>query len=177
MVDQYQQPMQDYTSQLADLLPPTAAQRIQTQAQKLSQSGVDTGISQRLSQLEFLYHGLDVAQVARECASQVPAAAQTWYGLYERFQGDWINQAIANLPSQDPWQRKARTSLKQEFEASLAQLTQAVMSSDQNQAWEQHHQDEIERCLNLFSELQTNSNINLAMLSVAVREIAKLKAN
>mgnify|MGYP003385215932 FL=1 len=177
MVDQYQLPMQDYTAQLAGLLPSAAAERIQAQAQHLTQSGLDADISQRLSQLEFLYHGLDVAQVARQCASQVPIAAQIWYSLYERFQGDWINQAIANLPSQDQWQRKARASLKQEFEASLAQLTQAVMSSDKSQAWEQRNQEVIERCLNLFSELQANSNINLAMLSVAVREIAKLKAS
>jgi glutamate dehydrogenase len=124
-----------------------------------------------------LYHGLDVAQVASQCDTKVITAAQTWYGLYERFQGDWLNQAIANLPSQDPWQRKARASLKQEFEASLAQLTQAVISSDQTQAWDVRNQDVIERCLSIFGELQSNSNINLAMLSVAVREIAKLKTS
>jgi glutamate dehydrogenase len=177
MVDMYQQPMADYCAQLPDLLPKAAAQRIKTHAQKLSKGGLDSEISQRLSQLEFLYHGLDVTQVANQCGTKVAATAQTWYGLYARFQGDWLNQAIANLPSQDPWQRKARASLKQEFEVSLAQLTQAVMSNQKGQTWEQRNQDLIQRCLSLFSELQSNANINLAMLSVAVREIAKLKSS
>ena len=35
----------------------------------------------------------------------------------------------------------------------------------------------IERCLAILGELQSNTNINLAMLSVAVREIAKLKTS
>ena len=177
MVDQYQQPMADYYAQLTQLLPPEAAQRTQAQADELTINGMEVTISQRLSQLEFLYHGLDVAQVASQCGTQVITAAQTWYELYARFQGDWLNQAIANLPSQDPWQRKARASLKQEFEASLAQLSQVVIASDQSEAWDISNQDLIERCLGIFSELQTNANINLAMLSVAVREIAKLKTS
>jgi len=177
MVDQYQNPMTDYYAQLANLLPHGAAQRIKAQADELTDNGVDVSISMRLSQLEFLYHGLDVAQVASQCGTKVITAAQTWYGLYERFQGDWLNQAIANLPSQDPWQRKARASLKQEFEDSLAQLTQTVISSDRSEAWDIRNQDLIERCLSIFGELQNNTNTNLAMLSVAVREIAKLKTS
>ena len=177
MVDQYQKPMADYYAQLANLLPHGAAQRINAQADELTANGVEVSISMRLCQLEFVYHGLDVAQVASRCGTEVITAAQTWYGLYERFQGDWLNQAIANLPSQDPWQRKARASLKQEFEDSLAQLTQTVISSDQSQAWHIRNQDLIERCLSIFAELQNNTNTNLAMLSVAVREIAKLKTN
>jgi glutamate dehydrogenase len=177
IVDRYQKPMADYYTELANLLPKEAAQRTNAQADELTANGIEVSISRRLSQLEFLYHGLDVAQVASQCDTKVITAAQTWYGLYERFQGDWLNQAIANLPSQDPWQRKARASLKQEFEASLAQLTQAVISSDQTQAWDVRNQDVIERCLSIFGELQSNSNINLAMLSVAVREIAKLKTS
>jgi len=177
MVDQYQKPMADYCAQLANLLPHGAAQRINTQADELTANGIEVTISMRLCQLEFVYHGLDVAQVAGRCGTEVITAAQTWYGLYERFQGDWLNQAIANLPSQDPWQRKARASLKQEFEDSLAQLTQTVISSDQSQAWDIRNQDLIERCLSIFAELQNNTNTNLAMLSVAVREIAKLKTS
>jgi glutamate dehydrogenase len=177
MVDLYQKPMADYYGELANLLPQASAQRINDQANELTAKGAEESASKRLSQLEFLYHGLDVTQVASQCNTQVIIAAQTWYGLYERFQGDWLNQAIANLPSQDPWQRKARASLKQEFEASLAQLTQAVISSDQSIAWELRNHALIERCLSIFGELQSNANINLAMLSVAVREIAKLKTS
>ena len=118
-----------------------------------------------------------MARVASECETKVITAAQTWYRLYERFQGDWLNQAIANLPIKDQWQRKARGSLKQEFEASLAQLTQAVIVGDQDPAWELRNEAFIERCLAILGELQSNTNINLAMLSVAVREIAKLKTS
>ena len=177
MVDQYQKPMADYYAQLANLLPQASAQRINDQSEALTSSGIEESISRCLSQLEFVYHGLDVTQVANQCNTEVITAAQTWYGLYEQFQGDWLNQAIANLPSQDPWQRKARASLKQEFEASLAQLTQTVIASDQSVAWELRNQALIERCLAIFGELQSNTNINLAMLSVAVREIAKLKTS
>ena len=75
------------------------------------------------------------------------------------------------------WQRKAKGSLKQEFEASLAQLTHAVIVGDQDPAWELRNGALIERCLAILGELQSNTNINLAMLSVAVREIAKLKTS
>jgi glutamate dehydrogenase len=177
MVDQYQKPMADYYAELATLLPQASAERINEQSVQLTANGIEESISRRLSQLEFLYHGLDVTQVANQCDTKVITAAQTWYGLYERFQGDWLNQAIANLPSQDPWQRKARASLKQEFETSLAQLTETVIAGDQSVAWELRNHALIERCLSIFGELQSNTNINLAMLSVAVREIAKLKTS
>jgi len=177
MVDLYKEPMAIYYAALGDLLPQAVSQRIDTNADELSANGMESNTSRRLSLLDFLYHGLDVVQVANQCGTQVIATAQTWYGLYERFEGDWLNQAIANLPSQDPWQRKAKVSLKQEFEDSLAKLTQAVISSDQNPAWELRNKDKIERCLSVFGELQSNTDINLAMLSVAVREIAKLKSS
>ena len=175
MVDQYQKPIAIYYSKLSNLLPQEAKHRLNTQAGELIAMGMEAETSLRFSQLEFLYHGLDVARVARECETKVITAAQIWYQLYEKFQGDWLNQAITNLPIKDQWQRKARGSLKQEFEASLAQLTQAVIVGSQGQEWELQNQALIERCLATLSELQSNTNINLAMLSVAVREIAKLK--
>ena len=175
MVDQYQKPIAIYYSKLSNLLPQEAKHRLNTQADELIAMGMEAETSLRFSQLEFLYHGLDVARVARECETKVITAAQIWYQLYEKFQGDWLNQAITNLPIKDQWQRKARGSLKQEFEASLAQLTQAVIVGSQGQEWELQNQALIERCLATLSELQSNTNINLAMLSVAVREIAKLK--
>jgi len=175
MVDLYKAPMADYYEALGDLLPQEVLQRIHTKAEELIANGMATVISMRVSQLEFLYHGLDVVKVANQCGTEVIATAQTWYRLYELFQGDWLNQAIASLPSQDSWQRKARASLKQEFEDSLALLTQAVIASGQSQAWDLRNQVLIARCLTLFGELQNNTNINLSMLSVAVREIAKLK--
>tara|TARA_B100000780_G_scaffold257612_1_gene207561 strand:- start:544 stop:1170 length:627 start_codon:yes stop_codon:yes gene_type:complete len=177
MVDQYQKPITIYYSQLNNLLPQETTHRINTQAGELTAMGMKAEISLRFSQLEFLYYGLDVARVARECETKVITAAQIWYQLYEKFQGDWLNQAITNLPIKDQWQRKARSSLKQEFEASLAQLTQSVIMGGQDQEWALHNQALIERCLAILSELQSNTNINLAMLSVAVREIAKLKVS
>ena len=67
MVDQYQKPMADYYVGLTKLLPHGAAQRINAHADELTTNGIEESISQRLSQLEFLYHGLDVARVASEC--------------------------------------------------------------------------------------------------------------
>lgn len=177
MVDLYKQPLAQYTSQLSRLVTEDMGQKMHAQATQFLAYGFMAESSLRLSQLELLYHGLDIARIAAQCETDVISAAKIWYALHHKLQGHWLNQAIAKLPSQDPWQRKAKASLKHEFENSLAQLTQTLINHDQSQLEVFVNQDKFKHCLGIVGEIQTNTNVNLAMLSVAVNEITKLNAN
>ena len=147
-------------------------------SQPLIAVGIEPKTSKQLACLNYCYHGLDIALTAQQSQMDLEAIINTWFGLYHLLELNWLTSAIHNLPAHDAWQRKARFSLKQELETSLRQLTILALK-DHNGAfntedWKLCHQNMFNRCSNLFAELRRSQQIDLAMLSVAVREVAKL---
>jgi NAD-specific glutamate dehydrogenase len=90
---------------------------------------------------------------------------------------------VANLPTANHWQNRARAALLnglyeqgRVLTADVLRLTAAEDTPERRLAtWLEHNHSGVERCRNLFSDLRSAPGpLDLAMLSVAVREVAHL---
>lgn len=174
MISLYGNAMEDYASSLVEQLPKAAKQRLKKRQKGLLAGGLNAETSQQLAQLEFVYFGLDIARAAHLHQHPVSQASQMWFALYDQFQADWLCLSISALPGNDAWQRKARTSLKKELEASLASLTGKVLQCNCLADWRQQEATSLARLDRLYTELQQEGELDLAKLSVAIAEIARI---
>ncbi len=147
-------------------------------SQPLTAVGIEPNTSNQLACLNYCYHGLHIALTAQQSQMALEPIINTWFGLYHLLELNWLTRAIHNLSAHDAWQRKARFGLKQELETSLRQLTILALKDHDGvfntEDWKLCHQNMFSRCSDLFAKLKRSQQIDLAMLSVAVREVAKL---
>ncbi len=175
MISLYSEAMESYANGLTERLPKAAKKRLQKRQKSLQAGGLDAHTSQRLGQLEFSYFGLDIARAASQYGHPVNEASELWFSLYSDFQADWLCQAIAALPGNDTWQRKARLSLKKELESSLANLTGEILQCQCLADWRGLQANKLARLKRLLSELKQQGDLDLAKLSVAIAEISRLQ--
>jgi len=97
----------------------------------------------------------------------------------------WLKEQVQALPRRDIWQRKARNGLREELHAALRTLTQEVLetTADMKNAerrintWLAHNQEGVDHWHGLVADIRASGKMDLAMLSVAMREIRALARN
>lgn len=100
------------------------------------------------------------------------------FALEEHLSLPWLRGQIQALPASDPWQRKAQLSLREQLDRTLGVHCTRVLQSSPTTidtalaAWLQDNDQPLQRWRNTLREIQTASSQSLAMLSVAVQELA-----
>ena len=90
--------------------------------------------------------------------------------------------ATINLKTDDVWQRKAKSGLGDEIDNSLRTLTQEVIQSSTDinglsarlDHWHELNGDNIKHYQVTFNEIKAETELTLAMVSVAIRELRNL---
>jgi glutamate dehydrogenase len=93
-----------------------------------------------------------------------------------------LHKQIGGLPADSHWQALAKAALRDELSDLQRQLTRAVLKlSPQEsvpdaliQEWEAKHKSALDRSQQVLADLQSAGNLDLSMLSVALRELRNL---
>ncbi len=94
---------------------------------------------------------------------------------------DWLADRVVELPRGDRWQALARNALREDFTGAHRAILAAILDTldaglepaDAYAKWTDAH-PEIERVLVLLREIETHGVFDLAVLSVALRELRNL---
>jgi glutamate dehydrogenase len=81
---------------------------------------------------------------------------------------------VSSLPSDGYWQGMAKNSLGDDLAALQRELTADALRAGGQIAWETAQHAAIERAQRMLSELADTKSADLAMLSVALRELRHL---
>ena len=127
-----------------------------------------------------LFTALDIAEIAE--ASKRPAAltAQVHAGVGDRLGLDRMRQQIEQLPAESYWQGLAKLALADDVVDLQRSIAQQALGHEQGEAreildrWEQGNRQALERAQRLLAELKDTPAGDLAMLSVALRELRNL---
>jgi glutamate dehydrogenase len=151
-------------------------------AQLLSVKGVPGALAQRMASLEHLYAVLDVTEVAVEQKRSIEAVAALYFALAGELELRWIAEKISLLPTDTSWQALARNALRDDLSsqhraiaATIAKLSPE--SSDPAQmlaAWHERYGPAIARLKMMIEELKRTKALDLAVLSVLLRELRAL---
>ena len=148
-----------------------------TKAAAWINAGVPAPLAQRVASAEALYAALDVAELADAAQRSVVDVGAVHMGVAARLGLTRLHQQIDSLPSDTYWQSLAKGALADDVAGLQRSITHAVLSAGEGDAarmlgaWEARSALPLERAQHLLAELGDAKSVDLAMLSVALREL------
>jgi len=145
------------------------------------QAGVPRDLAQRVAAADRLFSALDIAQIADAGHSPLDATSEVHFGIGERLGLEKFRQQIELLPAETHWQSLAKVALADD----LADLQRSIAldavsrhpagpAADKLSSWEARNPAAFSRARRLVAELADAASPDLAMLSVALRELRNL---
>jgi len=168
--------------QLPGILSPGDRAAFDAAVQRLTGEGVPQDLAERFAELEGLYAVLDVTEVALEQKKPIETIGALYFALVGELDLRWISGKIAQLPTDTSWQALARNALRDDLASQQRALTSTVakLSPDANDpqqmlaAWRERYAPAIARLKAMVEELKRAGSLDLAVLSVLLRELRSL---
>ncbi|GGO87956.1 hypothetical protein GCM10011348_42310 [Marinobacterium nitratireducens] len=155
---------------------------LQRESERLTVAGLPQALADRLALLPAVYPLLSVLTLSRSSNQGPEAAAAVYFALEGELQLEPLRRAIASLPERNLWQRKARATLAREVDGAQLQICRWVLDSTADAApgarlaqWQQSTDPLLGNLRQTFAEVRCSETPDLAMLSVATRELCNLK--
>ncbi|ALG67762.1 NAD-glutamate dehydrogenase [Beggiatoa leptomitoformis] len=178
------------TSILWDIIVPQDRQLLADKLQLLVNAGIPLALAQRVVSLETNFSTLDIVEVTNATSihftdedafnQRLAYVGQVHFLLGTRLQLHWLRDCMTALPRDNRWSSLARASLRDELFRTHRELTLAVLAQETPdnlsadvlfEKWKAQNILGITRSLALLADLSHQDKMDLAMLSVALREI------
>jgi glutamate dehydrogenase len=168
---------------LVTLLAASDAEALQAKQAALTQAGVSELLARRVASAELIGAVLDIAEVATSTGRSLELVAEVYFALDLNLNFGWMRERAATLPVDTHWQTLARTALQSDLTTLQRTLTATVIklspaldqSIDMIDAWQASSRAQLERYRRLLIDFQLGGNVDLAMLSVAAREMRTIE--
>jgi glutamate dehydrogenase len=149
---------------------------------RYAEAGASAEVAARVAGFDALPAALDLVEVGDALGRAVAGVAQVYFALGGRLEFPWLRAQFATLPSESHWQALAKAALRDELAAMQRQLAADVLrgaaaKGDAEQAigaWEESNRPLLERFRQVHADLRAQKTIDLAMASVAMRELRNI---
>ncbi len=146
------------------------------------EQGAPEALAQRVVSLEALYSALDIIDVARDAELPPQAVALIYFRLASVLHLNWLRASINGLKTENHWQVRAQAAQLSALYDHTRELTAEVLKATANsdtpdkrlEQWLERKGESVERCLGVFADLRASDQLDVAMLSVALRELNQL---
>ncbi|HEY2929134.1 NAD-glutamate dehydrogenase [Piscinibacter sp.] len=144
------------------------------------QAGVPAALAQHVIMADALFAALDVAEIAEATQRRLDEVAEVHFELGGRLGLARLRRQIGALPSDSYWQGLAKVALGDDLADLQRAIAHDVVGHDAGDAahmlgaWEGRNRMALERAHRLLVELGDAKAADLAMVSVALRELRNL---
>lgn len=149
-------------------------------ALRWTQAGVPQPLAVQVDGAETLFSALDIADIAEASKRPLAQTAQVHAGVGQRLGLERMRQQIELLPADSYWHSLAKLALSDDLNDLQRSIAlEALGHGDGNAGevldrWEHGNRQALDRAQRLLVELQETPGSDLAMLSVALRELRNL---
>ncbi len=170
--------LQPAVSALAARLAPEA--QASELAQRWMAAGVPSALAARVAAAESLLSALDVAEVADSVQRGFDEVSAVHVAVARQLGLSRLAGLIEQLPASSYWQSRAKSALADDLASLQRQLSQDVLAGgggsldEMLTRWQQLNAATLERAQRLLADLAETRQADLAMLSVAMRELRNL---
>ncbi len=173
-------------AELSELLPgmlgEAEAATARALADELAAAAVPRQLASRVAHLVALVPSPELVRIAESTGLEVASVAQAYCVLGSRLELWWLRERIVALPRDSRWASMARAALRDDVYVEQAALTAEVMNARSDgvaplarvDEWIALNREGVDRCLRVLADIRTGGAVDLARLSVAVREIRNL---
>jgi glutamate dehydrogenase len=180
-VEQFAPGIATLGARLVEILPEPEAATLLARVAALRERGVPEPLAARVPRLDYLVSSADIVRLAEAAQGDLITVGRAYFAVGARFALDTLRAAAEQLQPGTNWQKMAITALIDDFFQHQAELTRKVLddptgSADPLAAWLARHPDEIAALDALLAEMRAAPAIDLAMLTVANRQLRALAA-
>ncbi|MGH8519614.1 MAG: NAD-glutamate dehydrogenase domain-containing protein, partial [Panacagrimonas sp.] len=164
------------------LLPATERAAFDATARRLEKDGVLAALAANVAALDAIFNTLDIIEVADQLKRDIESGARLHYALAGELEFPWLRAAIGRLPADSHWDTLAKAALRDDLAGMLRALSaDALRAGDAAAdpttliaAWKERNAVLYERFRQVLADLRAAEVPDLAMLSVALRELRNL---
>ena len=136
--------------------------------------GVPQPLAHEVAAAGTLFATLDMAEVAEASHQPLSTVAEAYFAVGEQLGLARLRAQVAALPSEGYWQALAKAATSDDLASLQRQLTADALAAGGLDAWQLAQAPALERARRLLGELAESKSADLAMLSVALRELRNL---
>jgi glutamate dehydrogenase len=174
--------LREMARDLEALLPAPARREMRKRARDYARQGVPEKVANRVAAMRALLAGTDVVRLALAVEAPAEEVAKVYFGVGERLGFDWLRGALGRVKIESSWQRAAVEGLLDDLSLHQVAIAWQVLAEagrkaewrEALQAWEARHAAEAGRLDRLLDELRAVETLDIAMLTVADRQLQAL---
>ncbi|HEY3074966.1 MAG TPA: NAD-glutamate dehydrogenase [Burkholderiales bacterium] len=168
---------------LPQLLPAAEQSAFAAAAKRLEKEGVPRELAVRCAAFDAMFSALDIVEVADSIRRDIEPVAHLHFALSGELDFPWIRARIGALPADSHWHTLAKAALRDDLAGMLRALAADALRTDgsgdpaaQIAAWKSRNAVLYERFRQVLTDLRASESPDLAMLSVAMRELRNLSS-
>jgi len=180
----FQPGIETLVAMLPDALADGERQAYDQAKSRYTEAGVPAKLAGLVASFDALPAALDLVEISGALKCDVKTATQAYFALGGRLEFPWLRAKVAGLPSESHWQALAKAALRDDLAGMQRQLTADVLRASRGKgdaqqaitAWEEAKRAMLERFRQVLADLRTHQALDLAMASVAMRELRNIAA-
>ena len=163
---------------------PNERDALAAEGDRLVGAGVAAPLAQRVARLDAQRAALDIVEVAAELQTAIETVGGVYFGVGGRLELGWLGHQIAALPVDTHWQGLARLAMRNDLSSLARELTRSALKGEGRSsvaeaealidAWQAQREFKLNRCRQLLTDLKPLPVLDMAMLSVLLRELRTL---
>jgi glutamate dehydrogenase len=184
IIDLYRQTIHGLESQLYSLLPIPLAEQWQIEKDFLVKKSIPDKLATTLASCDYLYDFLGIVAASHKLNKDINSVAMGFFTIAEKMDLDDFSRHLeTKMPTTTHWQVMARESLRDDLEWQHRRLTENFLShqhyqlenmSDNIDQWLQQQELLVNRWKQLVIEINNHNDSDMAIFSIAVRELSNL---
>ncbi len=167
---------------LSETLPQAALTAVQARGAALIESGIPERLANRIAALDVMSSAMDIVRIARSDAMPIEEVARVYFCVGARFGLDRLRHAGGTITADTPWQKAAVSSVVDDlFNYQSAIASRVILESNGARGttesvdeWLSQRARVVERVDQTMNDLRTTPVVDLAMLTVASRQLRLL---
>ena len=167
---------------LEDRIPDDLRAAVRNAAKPGIEAGLPRELAMEIASLEALYSGCDIVRIASEGGHAIDDVARIYYEIGHRLGLDWLRQAAEDLAAENDWQVMATSAIVDDLYVQQSELSMRIVDAFGGgfgadaaiEAWCAANHQRIARAEAVVTDLRAAGTVDLAMLTVASREIRAL---
>ena len=166
---------------LSGLIPGATAAEIEREARRAVEAGVPAPLAREVANLGPLYSGCDIVSIASDGDRGVEEVARVYFDLGHRLGLEWLRGCATALPAETEWQSRAAASIVDDLYVQQRALTVRMLEGARRgraaaaaRGWWKANEQSIAHAESIVTDLRIAGSADLAMLTVANREIRAL---
>jgi glutamate dehydrogenase len=177
-VAEYRPKIEAIGDKLHDILPAQVLALLKARQGELEADGIPERLAYRVASLGVMSAALDIVRISRG-GSSVEDVACVYFGIGARFGLDRLRAAGASISVDTPWQKAAVTAVLDDlfnYQSALASrvIAEGNGAKEPMDAWLAARPRVVERVDQTMGDLRGTQSVDLAMLTVASRQLRAL---